>query len=104
MSEEPYGYIYKTIFPDGKYYIGQSKGRVVRKYYYGSGIYINKYLSTHTSSLLRRNILCWVSGSQKDLNNAEAFFLGDKYKTDSLCVNFQPGGIKLVHQTNLEKR
>lgn len=92
MSREPYGYIYKTIFPDGKYYIGQSKGTTIRKYYYGSGIYINKYLSTHGSELLQREVLRWVSGSQKELNDAEAFFVGDKYKTDVSCVNFQPGG------------
>lgn len=92
MSSELYGYIYKTIFPDGRYYIGQSKGSEVREYYFGSGIYINKYLSTHTTKSLRRVILCWVSGRQKDLNDAEALFIGDKYRDDALCVNFQPGG------------
>lgn len=44
MSDKLYGYIYKTILPDGRYYIGQSNGNVIRKYYYGSGIYINKYM------------------------------------------------------------
>lgn len=92
MSREPYGYIYKTIFPDGRYYIGQSKGATVRKHYYGSGIYINKYLSTYSSSLLQREILCWVFGSQEELNDAEFLLVGDKYETDNLCVNLQPGG------------
>lgn len=92
MSREAYGYIYKIIFTDGRYYIGQSRGSSVRKHYYGSGIYMKKYLSTHGPDGLNRVILCWVYGDQNDLNNSEANLLGDKYKTDPMCVNLQPGG------------
>ena len=38
--------------------------------------------------------MLWVYGSQKDLNDAEALIIGDRYMADSDCVNLQPGGNK----------
>ena len=92
MSEKPYGYIYKTKFPDGRYYIGQSKGSIVRKNYFGSGIYIRKYLSSHSSDTLQIEILTWVFGEQPELNSAEAEYVKERYREDPLCVNLRPGG------------
>lgn len=92
MSKEIYGYIYKTILPDGRYYIGQSRGSKIRPNYFGSGTYMLKYLSSHSAEDLELIVVEWVYGSQEDLNTVEARILGDKYKKDPLCVNLQPGG------------
>jgi len=92
MSEQLYGYIYKTTFPDGRYYIGQSKGDAVRRSYFGSGLHVMGYIKKNGSSELSLEILRWVSGDQTELNEAECFFLGDKYKSDELCLNLRPGG------------
>lgn len=92
MSTQPYGYIYKTTFPDGKYYIGQSSGGKEKKNYFGSGRYILNFVKHNGTSQLKRDILVWVFGGQKELNEEECRILGDKYKTDYLCVNLRPGG------------
>lgn len=92
MSDNIYGYIYKTTFPDGRYYIGQSKGNVERPFYFGSGLFVLNFIKQYGSSALKREILSWVHGNQKNLNAEEVKFLADRYKTDPMCVNRRPGG------------
>lgn len=92
MSITTYGYIYKTTFPDDRYYIGQSKGNRVRPLYYGSGLFVLSFIKQYGKYGLKREVLSWVDGDQKALNSEEVLFLGDKYKTDHMCVNRGPGG------------
>lgn len=92
-----YGYIYKITVnnPDsswnGHYYIGQKKGAVVDKYYWGGGRKIGSYLKNHGSYGLVREILCWAA-TQEELDELERKEIGNLWKTDPLCMNYIAGG------------
>lgn len=77
-----YGFIYKTIFPNGKIYIGQTTKRVDRQYF-GSGTKVKDYINTNTYKQIKREILVFVN-SQKSLNKLEALFI---CKYNSNCIN-----------------
>ena len=92
-----YGYIYKITVnnPDsswnGHYYIGQKKGAIVDKYYWGGGKKIGSYLKKYGPYGLVREILCWAA-TQEELNELERREIGDLWRTDPLCMNCMAGG------------
>lgn len=55
-----YGFIYKTILPDGRFYIGQHKiisQITLDPTYFGSGVIIKDYIKSKGTEGLNRNIL-----------------------------------------------
>lgn len=90
MIQKPYGYIYKTTLPSGKFYIGQHKGSSFDKHYVGSGVCIKSYLKKHPKELLSVEILDWAD-SLEELNKKEAAYISQVLdKEDNL--NLRAGG------------
>ena len=56
VPSEYYGFIYKTIFPNGKIYIGQTE-KEVSEVYFGSGVKFKKAVKHFGEKNLRREIL-----------------------------------------------
>jgi len=59
-TSDYYGFIYKTILPDGRYYIGQHKiinQKTLDSNYWGSGVIIKDYIKSKGTVELRREIL-----------------------------------------------
>lgn len=55
VPKDYFGFIYKTIFPNGKIYIGQST-RNINLSYFGSGIKVHSFLKTNSNDELKREI------------------------------------------------
>lgn len=73
VPEYYHGFIYKTIFPNGKIYIGQTCKRVHIKYL-GSGTKVHSYLKSNTDKELKREILRFCN-NQKELDFFEMFYI-----------------------------
>lgn len=70
-----YGYIYKTTnLINGKIYIGQHIGNVIKENYYGSGKLILKAISKYGIENFSREILEWCD-SEEALNSAEIHWI-----------------------------
>lgn len=70
-----YGYIYKTTFPNGKIYIGQShKYKEFNPKYHGSGTIVSKFLQTHDESELNTVLLEWCESKEK-LDEREKYWI-----------------------------
>ena len=95
MASEIYGYIYKVVhLPTDRYYIGQRKLRGAdpeEDGYYGSGVAWRNILNAHPVEEFEKEILAYAS-SQEELNQLEYVYIGDKFLTDSLCMNRRAGG------------
>lgn len=89
-----YGFIYKTILPDGRYYIGQHK--IINQItldpsYFGSGVIIKDYIKSHGKLGLARKILDFGC-SHAELNILEAKYVTLDVLNDPLNVNLDLGG------------
>jgi hypothetical protein len=81
--------VYKTIFPDGMIYIGQSTKK--NPNYFGSGIVVTNYIQKYGKTNLRREILCECV-SQEELDYWEEFFIKKYNSIDrSIGHNILPG-------------
>lgn len=61
-QNNPYGFIYKTILPDSKFYIGQHKiisMKTLDPYYFGSGVIIKDYIKSKGKAALVREIIAF---------------------------------------------
>lgn len=91
-----YYYVYKITCTAGSfkdhYYIGQHKCHCLPEEdpYKGSGVMIKKYYQKYPHDYIKE-ILCLCKDAD-DLNQKEAEFIGDLYKTDQLCLNRRAGG------------
>ena len=94
-------YIYKIIFlrgyPTGRYYLGKRSyhGIDIRKdKYTGSGsfpkAYFKAYGKKEGDTYLKEIIE--INPSVKINRDREGLIIGDKWKTDPLCMNLRPGG------------
>jgi hypothetical protein len=95
--KEFYGYIYKTILPEGAlnkngrpFYIGQKKGSQIKNNYFGSGTIIINYIKKYGTQKLQREILSWAV-SQEQLNQLEYKYVHPYFGTE-LCFNLREGG------------
>lgn len=79
-----YGFIYKTIFPNGKIYVGQTTKRVDRKYL-GSGTKVKDFIDSKGEEGIKREILIFCK-NQKILNKFEEVFI-----TNLDCLNKNRG-------------
>ena len=94
IANKAYGFIYKTILPDGKFYIGQHKiisHNTLDPLYFGSGVIIKDYLKSKGKENLIREILDF-GFSWKEMNLLEAKYITENTLNDPLCINLDKGG------------
>ena len=94
-------YIYKIIFlkgsPINRYYLGKRsyKGKNIENdKYYGSGIFCKLYFKKYKAILGETYIkeIIEINDSLEINRDREEFIIGNKWKTDPLCMNQCPGG------------
>ena len=69
-------FIYKTTnLINGKIYIGQHSTKNLDDGYMGSGVYITKAFKKYGKENFKCEILCFVDGSKKCLDNVEEFYI-----------------------------
>lgn len=91
---EPYGFIYKTTLPDGRFYIGQHKIISIKTLdpnYFGSGVIITDYIKIKGKHELAREILEF-GYSFEDMNLLESKYVTEEVLMDPLCINLDKGG------------
>lgn len=97
-----YFYIYKITLTAGSlkdhYYIGQHTTNDLDDNYKGSGKIIKIYYKKHPDDYIKE-ILCFCNGNE-ELNQKEFEYIGDRYKTDHMCLNLMMGGVHPVKPTN----
>lgn len=98
IEEEPiYGldnkffYVYKILFENGEYYIGKHRTKNLNDGYCGSGILIQQKIANGEIKTAKKIILEFHK-NDKELSIAEERIIGQKYITDSLCLNKVKGG------------
>jgi len=104
MNKVPYGYIYKTTFPENSYnrigtpyYIGMHKGSCFDPKYFGSGKCVQYWVD---KSLLSIEILEWAY-SRYELGKLEEKHLDHLLeKDDPLLLNIIPGGFGGYFKSN----
>ena len=79
-----YNFVYKTVFDDGRYYIGQHKTNNLNDNYFGSSRVVKDLVKQGHN--YNREILRYCD-TQNELNYWEKFYIGDNYKNDDLCLN-----------------
>jgi hypothetical protein len=90
----PYGFIYKTILPDGRYYIGQHKiisRSTLDPTYFGSGVILKDYIKSRGTTELVREILEFGC-DHNDLNLLETKYITEEVLNDPLNINLDFGG------------
>lgn len=95
-------YIYKIIFlrgyPCGRYYLGKRTyggNDIAKDSYSGSGAFCKEYFKTYgkkEGDTYLKEIL-EINPSAKINSYREIEIIGDKHKTDPLCMNKVPGGL-----------
>lgn len=94
IPNKAYGFIYKTILPDGRFYIGQHKiisHNTLDPLYFGSGVIIKDYLKSKGKENLVREILDF-GFSWEEMNLLEAKYITESTLNDPLCINLDKGG------------
>ena len=87
-----YGYIYKTTFPNGKVYVGQShKYNKFNPEYHGSGAIVVKYINAHGTDGLITELLEWCS-SKDELNKREIYWINELNSLLPNGYNISTGG------------
>ena len=78
----------------GHYYYGQHRTNNLEDSYCGSGAIIKNYFKKYPKIEHQTYIKEIISfyNSLEELNKAEFELIGDKYKTDPLCLNLKAGG------------
>lgn len=84
-------YIYKILFENGEYYIGKHRTKNLNDGYCGSGIMIQQKISNGEIKKAKKIILEFYDDDD-ELSVAEQTILGDRYLSDSLCLNQVKGG------------
>lgn len=77
-----YLFIYKTIHPSGRYYIGRHITDDINDGYYGSGKWVS---NIKDKSTLSREILC-EANTEEELHKLEQYYI-DQHWDDPLCMN-----------------
>jgi hypothetical protein len=89
-----YGFIYRTVFSDGRYYIGQHKitnQKTLDPMYFGSGVVIKDYIKSKGTADLIREIIEF-GNSHDDLNLLEIKYITQEVLNDPLNINLDSGG------------
>jgi len=80
IPENYHGFIYKTIFPNGKIYIGQTTKRV-EQIYFGSGTKVYSFVESKGTIGIKREILIFCK-NQIILNKFEEIFINKLNSTN----------------------
>lgn len=94
IPNNPYGFIYRTSLPDGRFYLGQHKiisQKTLDPMYYGSGVIIRDYIKSKGKSQLTREILAF-GYSREEMNLLEKQFITEEIMSDPMCINLDLGG------------
>ena len=105
-----YYYIYKITLLKGTlknhYYFGQHITDNINDNYAGSGTllitYYNKYGKIENETYIKEIIS--FHHSTEELNIAEANIIGDKYKSDKMCINLCAGGRRPGYSDEFRKK
>ena len=91
-EDNKYRYIYKiTIKSTKQYYIGKHSTLNLDDGYMGSGVGILEYYNKYGFDDVVKEIIMFVR-TDEELLESEKLYIGDKWKTDPLCLNRVPGG------------
>lgn len=93
MTTRPYGFIYTTYLPDGRYYKGQHKiisHSTLDPTYFGSGVILSSYISSHGTTSLKRKINAFAM-SGEELNLLETAHITPQDLNNPLCMNIDTG-------------
>jgi hypothetical protein len=91
---KPYGFIYESILPDGRFYRGQHKiisQNTLDPTYFGSGVIIKDYIKSKGRDGLRRKILTY-GFSFEEMNELENQYITEEILLNPLCINLDRGG------------
>ena len=94
QQNSPYGFIYKTTLPDGRYYIGQHKiisMSTLDSNYFGSGVVLKDYIKSRGSKELIREILEF-GYNHTEMNLLETKYITKQVLNDPLNINLDFGG------------
>jgi hypothetical protein len=91
QTMKKYNFVYKTTFNNGLWYVGQHTTNVLEDGYFGSNKKVIELVKKHPELEPKRHILKYCN-SREELNYWECYYLGDKYKTDTNCLNDRAGG------------
>lgn len=96
-------YIYKITLLKGslagKYYYGKHKRRTnidpIEDKYYGSGTIVKNYYKVYPfeNGVTAIKEIIEYNDTEEENREREDFYIGDKYKTDPMCLNLKGGGI-----------
>lgn len=90
--DNKFRYIYKiTITDTNQYYYGKHTTSDINDGYMGSGIELRKYYELSGFTNIEKSIEMFAI-DDKDLNDKEYKTIGDKWQTDSMCLNRTSGG------------
>ena len=100
--KENYGYVYKTTLPNGQFYVGQKKSKILIETYYGSGVKLRTWFKENIGydstrcpkekadeADIKREILAWAS-SAEELSNKEIFYILQLKSENMLNVSMSP--------------
>ena len=73
IPENYFGFVYKTIFPDGIIYVGETEKRI-HENYFGSGSKCKKQIIEFGKDNLKREILCFCN-NKRHLDLRETIFI-----------------------------
>lgn len=91
---KPYGFIYETVLPDGRFYRGQHKiisHRTLDPKYVGSGVIIRDYIKSKGRNGIVREILAY-GYSRDEMNTLEAHYIPEELLADPKNINLDKGG------------
>lgn len=97
-QNRPFGFIYKTMLPDGRFYIGQHKiisHTTLDPSYFGSGVIIKDYIKSKGRDSLVREIIKF-GYSREEMNELEGHYVTEDLLKNPLCINLDTGG-KYIH-------
>lgn len=87
-----YGYIYKTVFPNGKIYVGQSHiNKEFNPKYHGSGTVVTNFLKTHDENELHTVLIEWCE-SKDELSKREIYWINELNSLVPNGYNISTGG------------
>lgn len=109
LLSDCYGYIYLTILPDERFYIGQKKGNSIAPNYFGSGIHLNNWFKKNFDFPSRNcpfeyaedrgvhRVILDYALTLPELNYLERYYirvLRERFGFDQ-CLNAHAGGSEL---------
>jgi len=90
-NDDNFYYLYKIVFPNGNYYIGEHKTKNLYDGYGGSGALLPREYSRCDINEVKKIILGFFK-NMEELSQEEKRAIGNLYETDEKCLNLMEGG------------